>query len=90
MGGSRWVWSDEREIQIPFSEEIAHLEQQLSALDPRFGDRLNEITVIGTQRHREYFVGQLQTCFCTEAEIQHWQQGGRFQDPWPQALKARG
>lgn len=71
-------------------EEIAHLEQQLSALDPRFGDRLNEITVIGTQKHREYFVGQLQTCFCTEAEIQHWQQGGRFQDPWPQALKARG
>ncbi len=51
---------------------------------------LNEITVIGTQQHQEYFMGQLQTCFCTEAEIQNWQQGGRFQDPWPQALKARG
>ncbi|MES2506216.1 MAG: GTP-binding protein [Verrucomicrobiota bacterium] len=69
------------------AEEIAHLQLQLKKTDPRFGDRLNEITVIGTDRDRNALMGGLQQCLCTETEVRHWQCGGTFEDPWPQTLR---
>ena len=67
-------------------EEKDALKQQLEAAHPRFGDRLNELTIIGTLVDRRRFVLELQDCFCTEEEIRHWEQGGRFSDPWPLQL----
>jgi G3E family GTPase len=68
-------------------EEIALLQQQLHGTDPVFGDRLNELTVIGTAQDRGLFICGLQACFCTEPEIRHWQAGGTFTDPWPNSLR---
>lgn len=68
-------------------EEIAHLQLQLKKADPRFGDRLNEITVIGTDRDRNALMDGLRQCLCTETEVRHWQRGGTFEDPWPQNLR---
>jgi|688.fasta_scaffold175139_2 G3E family GTPase len=67
--------------------EIAKLTQQLQGTHPTFGDRLNELTLIGTLAAREPFFNQLQTCLCTPAEITHWQNNGTFPDPWPQTLR---
>lgn len=66
--------------------EIAKLNQQLEGTHPIFGDRLNELTLIGTRHERESFYRNLQTCLCTSAEITHWQNNGTFPDPWPQTL----
>ncbi len=69
------------------AEEIALLQKDLEGTHPLFGDRLNEITVIGTRRDREIFMQELQSCLCTEDEIARWQSGGSFEDPWPKQLK---
>lgn len=71
-------------------EEREELRRQLGTADPVFGDRLNELTIIGTARDREQFVQELQTAFCSQDEISHWQRGGGFEDPWPQSLKWLG
>lgn len=72
---------------ILLPEEITALKERLKDAHPQFGDRLNELTVIGTTRDREAFVPGLEACFCTPAEIARWQAGGTFEDPWPKQLK---
>ena len=68
-------------------EEIIELQSQLASMHPEFGDRLNELTVIGAAHDRELFVKELQACFCTPDEIKRWQSGGSFDDPWPKELR---
>lgn len=68
-------------------EEREELRRQLETAHPIFGDRLNELTIIGTARDREQFVNELHGAFCTPDEVTHWQGGGAFDDPWPQTLK---
>ncbi|MEN3942252.1 GTP-binding protein [Prosthecobacter sp. SYSU 5D2] len=68
-------------------EEKAELARQVKLAHPRFGDRLNELTVIGTMQESEVFVRELQDCFCTEKEIHQWENGGTFEDPWPKELR---
>ncbi|MFM7605982.1 MAG: CobW family GTP-binding protein [Prosthecobacter sp.] len=68
-------------------QEIAKLREWLQGTHPVFGDRLNELTLIGTEHDRAIFLRHLQTCFCTDDEIRHWQAGGTFEDPWPKNLR---
>ena len=68
-------------------EEKAELSRHLQGTHPIFGDRLNELTLIGTLAAREPFFHHLQTCLCTTKEVDHWQSGGNFPDPWPTTLK---
>jgi G3E family GTPase len=68
-------------------QEIAQLREWLQGSHPVFGDRLNELTLIGTERDRAIFLRHLESCFCNEAEIRHWQAGGIFDDPWPTTLR---
>jgi G3E family GTPase len=71
-------------------QEIAQLREWLQGTHPVFGDRMNELTLIGTEHDRAIFLRHLQTCFCTEDEIRHWQSGGTFDDPWPKTLRQVG
>lgn len=48
-----------------------------------WGDRLNELVIIGQHLDKEKVRMELEECLCNEAEIKHFQQGGRFQDQWP-------
>ncbi len=68
------------------TEEKEFLRSQLASLHPVFGDRSCELTLIGHARDLEVFRKELLSCFCTEQEIEHWQQGGTFPDPWPANL----
>lgn len=68
-------------------EEREHLMDQLANTHPVFGDRGCELTIIGTARDREIFCAGLQKCFCTEAEVLRWKEGGNFSDPWPKTMK---
>lgn len=49
----------------------------------RFGDRFNELVIIGQDLHQEIIEKELQDCLCTEVEIQHWEKKGKFKDPFP-------
>ncbi|MEM0895896.1 MAG: GTP-binding protein [Verrucomicrobiota bacterium] len=68
-------------------EEVEQLKARLESAHPVFGDRHNELTLIGLPVAREAFAGALQSALCTEDEIAAWQRGEAFPDPWPQTLR---
>ncbi len=69
------------------AEERAALQQRLAGAHPLFGDRRNELTVIGTARDRAIFVQGLEAALLTPQEVALWLKGHRFRDPWPTRLK---
>ena len=71
-----------------FPEEIEHLREQLKTKHPIFGDRHNELTLIGLKESREAFLAALQDALCTDEEITAWQNGETFPDPWPKTFRS--
>ncbi len=67
--------------------EAELLRKQLEAAHPVFGDRHNELTVIGLPGQREAFAAALRDALCTEDEVAAWQRGETFSDPWPKSLR---
>lgn len=68
-------------------EERAGLAASLAQLDPVFGDRHCELTIIGLERDRSAFAQALAVCFCTDEELEAWEEGATFEDPWPQSIR---
>lgn len=50
---------------------------------PDFGDRMNELVIIGQDLAQEQIIRELESCLCTPAEIRQMQAGVRFRDPFP-------
>lgn len=69
------------------SEEVDYLRELLEEKHPVFGDRHNELTLIGLQADRESFATALKNALCTDDEIAAWQAGESFPDPWPTSLR---
>lgn len=67
-------------------EEKEHLKHQLASEHSIFGDRHNELTLIGLKTARENFYAALQDALCTEQEISAWQNAETFPDPWPTSI----
>ncbi len=51
--------------------------------DKRFGDRENELVIIGQELDKEIIIDELLACLCTEAEIRDMEAGLRFKDSFP-------
>jgi len=51
--------------------------------DKRFGDRENELVIIGQELDKEIIIDELSACLCTEAEIRDMEAGLRFKDSFP-------
>jgi G3E family GTPase len=74
---------------MPFKERISYaafVENQQaieSKWDKRFGDRENELVIIGQDLDKEAIMRELQNCLCTESEIRDMESGLRFKDPFP-------
>lgn len=66
--------------------ELEVLRERLANEPGRFGDRHCNLTIIGDQDHVDQFTHALTSCFLTDDEIQYWQAGGEFSDPWPQNI----
>ena len=49
----------------------------------RFGDRVNELVLIGQDLDPGQILQELQQCLCTEGEIRLMETGGQFEDPFP-------
>lgn len=67
--------------------EAELLEEQLNAAHPLFGDRQNQLTLIGLPEARDAFVEVLQDALCNEEEVAAWQRGEAFTDPWPKSVR---
>lgn len=80
--GSWWAvvpeW--ERQFYPAWQENQAQITERWNE---RFGDRFNELVIIGQDLNQAILVQELQACLCTEAEIQHWEKKGKFNDPFP-------
>jgi len=51
--------------------------------DKRFGDRQNELVIIGQDLNQEIIEKELQACLCTDAEIKAMETNQAFNDPFP-------
>jgi G3E family GTPase len=51
--------------------------------DKTWGDRLNELVIIGQHLDKEKVKEELEECLCNEAEVNHYLRGGKFNDTWP-------
>ena len=68
------------------AQSAAYMENQefiQKKWDKTWGDRLNELVIIGQDLDKQKVKRELEECLCNEAEISHFQGGGKFQDHWP-------
>lgn len=49
----------------------------------RFGDRQNELVIIGQDLKQQQILTELQDCLCTELELKHMGANGPFKEPFP-------
>jgi hypothetical protein len=68
-------------------EEVEHLKGKLEKEHPVFGDRHNELTLIGLETAREAFYAALEGALCADEEVAAWQRGEEFPDPWPKSIR---
>ncbi|MGV8139073.1 MAG: GTP-binding protein [Mangrovibacterium sp.] len=62
----------------------ANEEQIMSRWSKRFGDRQNELVLIGQNMYRDSIMAELEECLCTEEEIQAMEKKTfEFADEWP-------
>ena len=66
--------------------EIKLLEEKLEKESGRFGDRHCDLTVIGDKTQVDSFTNSLKSCFLNDQEIQLWENGHEFEDPWPKNI----
>ncbi|WP_317207727.1 GTP-binding protein [Chitinophaga filiformis] len=51
--------------------------------DKRFGDRHNELVIIGSRLDKDTIIKELEDCLCNEAELVIMEKGGSFPDDFP-------
>jgi G3E family GTPase len=74
---------------MPFGKRTqygAFLENQKSIearWHKRFGDRQNELVIIGQDLQQDQIIAELQACLCSEPELKHMENNGAFKDPFP-------
>lgn len=79
------VWWD----SMPYKDRIQYvsfLDNQREIekrWDKRFGDRQNELVIIGRTLDKEIIVKELEDCLCDDNEIANMETGGTFRDEFP-------
>lgn len=74
---------------MPYSERIqypAFVENQElieKKWDKRYGDRENELVIIGQDLDKAVIIQELESCLCNANEIEIMEKGGSFKDPFP-------
>lgn len=74
---------------MPYGERIRYagfVDQQKeieSKWDKQFGDRHNELVIIGQNIDQDLIIKEMENCLCTESEIRDMEAGLRFKDPFP-------
>ena len=63
-----------------YLENQHHIQKKWNKI---WGDRLNELVIIGQNLDKEKVTQELEACLLNEDEINHYQLGGNFADTWP-------
>lgn len=79
IAGQWWAAFPQNEWDIT-DQDYAYVQ---SKWDPIFGDRLNEFVIIGQDLDESDIRKELEDCLCTADEIEHYREGGTFEDNWP-------
>ncbi len=85
-GAGVWWASMPFEQRITYPAYQDNIQEIESRWDKRFGDRQNELVIIGQDMSEDTICLELEKCLCTESEIKHMENGGRFKDPFPQTI----
>lgn len=62
---------------------LANEQEIMSKWDKSFGDRINELVLIGFDLNKEEISGKLNACLCSEIEYEAYQKGIVSGDSWP-------
>jgi G3E family GTPase len=74
---------------MPMAQRVARadfMENQTELMkkwDKEFGDRMNELVIIGTELNPELIRKELAKCLLTTSELIRWKAKDIFADPWP-------
>jgi G3E family GTPase len=69
--------------RITFSSFVDSQKKIEEKWDKQFGDRINELVLIGQDMDKEQIINDLQNCLCTADEIKQWKSGFVFEDNFP-------
>lgn len=69
--------------RIRYSGFVENQKDIESKWDLRFGDRLNELVIIGQAIDKSQIIKEMETCLCTDEEIRDMEVGLRFKDSFP-------
>lgn len=61
----------------------ANEEHIMSRWSKEFGDRFNELVLIGQDLDKQQLLEELNTCLCDPEEVEFYKNGGVFPDKWP-------
>jgi G3E family GTPase len=61
----------------------ANEEMIMSRWDKEFGDRLNELVIIGQDMEKDDIYNELMECLCTDEEFEWFKQNPDYKDAWP-------
>jgi G3E family GTPase len=78
-----WWSSMSYKERISYVSFIENKEEIEAKWDQRFGDRQNELVIIGQGIDADLITRQLDTCLCTEEEIEKMNSGANFKDDFP-------
>lgn len=80
--GKWWasVSAEQRRRSSEFLESKQAIEKKWH---PEWGDRLNEVVIIGHEMDCNKVSAQLSACLCNDAELTLYAEGVAFQDAWP-------
>jgi len=78
-----WWCSMSYSERIRHASFIDHQELIEKKWDKRFGDRENELVIIGQDLDKETIIRELTECLCNDAEVIDMENGVSFKDPFP-------
>lgn len=78
-----WWASMSYKERIRYASFVDSKEEIEARWDKRFGDRQNELVIIGQEMNQDLIIRQLETCLCTEDEIAAMERGDTFKDAFP-------
>lgn len=78
-----WWCSMSFEERIRYEAFVENKDFIESGWTKDFGDRKNELVIIGQNLDQEQVKNGLEACLCTKEEIESWKEGAKFKNPWP-------
>jgi G3E family GTPase len=78
-----WWCSMPYQDRIRYASFLDNEDEIEDRWDKRFGDRYNEIVIIGRGLEKDTIIRELEDCLCNEGELRIMESGGTFQDEFP-------